>query len=126
MSKHLRRTLGAAARDARQALGSTQQQLSERLGVNVEFYGRIERGQAWPSVRVFARMVSVLGISGDTLLAIDLTHAPKPAPLTRTDDSPEIRELIALVRKAGPDVVRLVDKLVRGIERVLAEKRQGS
>ena len=126
MSKDLQRTLGAAARDARKALGLTQQQVSERLGVNVEFYGRIERGQAWPSVRVFARMVSVLGISGDTLLGINLTHAPKPAPVTRADDLPEIRELMAFVRKGGPDAVRLVENLVRGIERVLAENRQGS
>jgi transcriptional regulator with XRE-family HTH domain len=126
MSKKLQRTLGAAARNARKSRGLTQEQVAERLDVTVEFYGRIERSVAWPSIRVFACMVSVLGTSADTLLDIDLAQAPKPAPVTRAGDLPEIRELMAFVRKGGPDAVRLVENLVRGIERVLAEKRQNS
>jgi transcriptional regulator with XRE-family HTH domain len=122
MNENLRLTLGNAAREARRALGLTQEKVAERLGVSVEFYGRVERGVAWPSIEVFARMVSVLGVSADVLLDIDTGAAPEPTPLTWQDDSPEIRELMALVCRASPAVVRLISTMVRELERVQAAR----
>jgi transcriptional regulator with XRE-family HTH domain len=123
MTKDLQRILGKAARNARMALGLTQAQMADLLDLNAEFYGRIERGTAWPSVTVFARMVPVLGVSANTLLGLDgldIERAPESVPLTRPDESPELRELVAYVRNAGPEVVRLVSNLVRDLERVHA------
>jgi transcriptional regulator with XRE-family HTH domain len=129
MTKDLQRILGKAARDARKALGLTQAQIADRLDLNVEYYGRIERGMAWPSVTVFARMVPILGVSANTLLGLDgfdIEHAPESVPLTRPDESPELRELVAYVCNAGPEVVSLVSNLVRDLERVHAARTSTS
>jgi transcriptional regulator with XRE-family HTH domain len=126
MTKDLQRILGKAARDARKALGLTQEQMAERLDLSAEFYGRIERGTAWPSVTVFARMVPILGVSADTLLGLNIEHAPGSVPLTRPDESPELGELLAYVRNAGPEVVRLVSNLVRDLEHVHAARESTS
>lgn len=122
MSKELQRTLGAAARNARKSLALTQEQTAERLGVSVEFYGRIERGVAWPSIQVFARMAPALGVSADVLLGTDPVRAPETAPpLTRPEDPQELRDLVLLLRKAGPEVVHLATTFVRELERVMAK-----
>jgi transcriptional regulator with XRE-family HTH domain len=109
--------LGKAAREARKALGLTQDNMAERLEVSVEFYGRLERGTARPSIEVFARMVAILDVSADTLLDLDVARAVEPAPLTRPDDPPELRELVPLLCNARPSVVRLVSSLLREFER---------
>lgn len=122
MNKSLQLTLGKAAREARRALGLTQEKVAERLGVSVEFYGRVERGAAWPSMEVLANMVSALEVSADALLGIETRRAPEPAPLAQEDDSPEIRELMALLHSAPLGVVRLVSAMVRELERVQAAR----
>jgi transcriptional regulator with XRE-family HTH domain len=109
--------LGKAAREARKALGLTQDNMAERLEVSVEFYGRLERGTARPSIEVFARMVAILDVSADTLLDLDAARAVEPAPLTRPDDHPELRELVPLLCNARPSVLRLVSSLLREFER---------
>jgi transcriptional regulator with XRE-family HTH domain len=126
MAKDLQRILGKAARDARKALGLTQEQIAEPLGVSTEFYGRIERGAASPSIGMFARMVPILGVSADTLLGADIKRSPGSVPLTRSDESSELHELIAYVRKAEPEVVRLISDLVRDLERVHAARTSTS
>jgi transcriptional regulator with XRE-family HTH domain len=100
--------LGKAVREARKALGLTQATMAERLDVSVEFYGRLERGAARPSIELFAHMVAILGVSADTLLGLDAARAVEPARLTRPDDPPELRELVPLLCEARPSVVRLV------------------
>jgi transcriptional regulator with XRE-family HTH domain len=123
MNKDFRRTLGKAARDARKALGLTQENVAERLDVSVEFYGRIERGVAWPSVDVFARMISILGVSADSLLGVEAARASGAAPLIQKDDPLELRDVLDLVCKARPSVVRLVSALVRELERTQAARK---
>jgi hypothetical protein len=49
----------------------------------------------------------------------------RPGP-RHSYDPPELRKLIVRLDKTRPGTVRMVGKLVRGIERVLAEKRQNS
>lgn len=123
MDKDRRLALGKAAREARKALGLTQEKVAEKLDVSVEFYGRIERGAAWPSVDVFARMIPILGASADSLLGVETGRTPGPAPLTLPDDSPEFRALLALVCKARPGVVRLVSALVHELESTRAARK---
>lgn len=70
----LARSIGKAARKARMALGLTQEQTAERLDITTEFYARLERGTAKPSIGTFVRMVMILGVSADTLLGLDDTQ----------------------------------------------------
>jgi transcriptional regulator with XRE-family HTH domain len=108
--------LGKAAREARKALGLTQDSVAERLDLSVEFYGRLERGTARPSIEVFARMVAILDVSADTLLDLDAARTVEPSPLTRPDDPPELRELVELLCNARPSVLRLVSSLLHEFE----------
>jgi transcriptional regulator with XRE-family HTH domain len=109
--------LGKAARETRKALGFTQDNMAEHLDVSVEFYGRLERGTARPSIEVFARMVAILDVSADTLLDLGVARTVESSPLTRPDDPPELRELIALLCSARPSLLRLVGSLLHELER---------
>lgn len=64
----LRRMVGRAAHEARKALHITQEDAAQRMNVSVEFYARIERGEALPSLPTFVKMVVALGVSADALL----------------------------------------------------------
>jgi transcriptional regulator with XRE-family HTH domain len=123
MDKELAESIGAASREARKALELTQEDAAERIGVSAEFYARIERGNALPSVPTFARIVMALGVSADTLLGFredeesEERATPgwgKPEP---PSDAPEIRRLMRRLRRASPGTLRLVALLLKELER---------
>ncbi len=124
MDKELAESIGAAARDARKVLGLTQEDAAERIGVSAEFYARIERGNALPSVPTLSRIANSLQVSADILLgfrdgapsALHISQT-KAAPET-TEDSPEMRRLMRRLRKAPPGSLRLVALLLKEIARV--------
>ncbi len=58
-------TIGKSARTARTALGLSQADVAEKLGLSLEFVGRIERGVALPSVPTLVSLAKVLGVSSD-------------------------------------------------------------
>lgn len=125
MDKELAQSIGVAAREARKALELTQEDAAERIGVSAEFYARIERGNALPSVPTFARISAALGVSADILLGLhkneeyelnsDGQRGWAAAPPT---DSPEIRRLVRRLRKASPTTLRIVTMLVKELERL--------
>ncbi len=81
MHNELAITIGTAVRQARHALGLTQEQVAEKLGVSVEFCSRIERGVALPSLTTFVRLAAVLRVDGNTLFGLksaDAVRAPTP------------------------------------------------
>ena len=61
-------TMGDRIRDARKKQRLTQEQLSENLGISVEFIGQIERGLKLPSMNVFIKLIEALNVSADYLL----------------------------------------------------------
>ena len=116
----LAKSIGNAARQARAALELTQEDAAERLGVSVDFYARIERGNSLPSVPTLARMVAVLGISADVLLGrIAFTPGSAPAWITAASptDAPEVRRVGRMLRRATPGALRLVAMLLRELDR---------
>lgn len=123
METQLAKSIGAAARRARKALELTQEDAAERIGVSVEFYARIERGSSLPSVPTFVRIASSLGVSANTLIGgLDAQESEPPPPSWQpvappSSDSPEIRRLIRLLRKATPATLRLVSMLLKEMER---------
>ena len=69
-NKELAKSIGRAARAARDALGITQEVAADRVQLSVEFYARIERGNSMPSVPTLARLATVLKVSADIMLDI--------------------------------------------------------
>jgi transcriptional regulator with XRE-family HTH domain len=74
--------IGRAARQARQALGLTHEQVAEKLGVSVEIYARMERGIVCPSLKTFVRLAQVLRVDGNTLLGFEPANAAALTPVS--------------------------------------------
>jgi transcriptional regulator with XRE-family HTH domain len=127
MDKDLAVVMGNAARQARRARKLTQQQVAERLGVSVEFYSRMERGLAHPSLELFLRMLDVLGVRADTLLGLDATRlaAPVTVPLTSPDDSRDVRRVVAALQNLPASMLRFVAALLSAFERREAAGKRG-
>lgn len=123
MSSALMRTIGRAARQARRARKLTQEDVADRVGVSTQFYGRIERGYALPSVTTLRRMLEVLDLRADELLgAIDLGDGgggvnDAGASPSRDMDSPPVRRLMRFLRRASPVTIEVVEMLLDEIDR---------
>ncbi|MCG8419854.1 MAG: helix-turn-helix transcriptional regulator, partial [Proteobacteria bacterium] len=52
----LQATIGRVTRNVREAKKLTQADIAERIGLSAEFYARIERGIALPSIRTLAKL----------------------------------------------------------------------
>ena len=121
MDKELAESIGSAARAARTALRLTQEDAAERIGVSAEFYARIERGHALPSVQTMSKICSALGVSADTLIGrVDYGIARERSPrwsMGPPADPPEVRRLIRRLRKSSPTTLRLVNLLVKELEK---------
>jgi transcriptional regulator with XRE-family HTH domain len=64
-------TLGGTALAARTRAGLTQAEVARGAGVQLEVYGRIERGEVFPSVPTLRRLSVTLGIGSDELLGLE-------------------------------------------------------
>lgn len=119
MNKELAKTIGTAARHARKNLQLTQEDVAERIDVSVEFYARIERGTSLPSILTFVRIVSALGVSADVLLGQQFAATPVAASWMPASavDSADVRRVVRRIRKAQPSTLRLVNLLLKELER---------
>jgi transcriptional regulator with XRE-family HTH domain len=78
--------LGARLRERREAVGWSQAELAEAVGVTPNYVGVIERGEKLPTLETVEAVSRALGVSVGTLLADD-------AP-----DDPWARQAVALAR----------------------------
>lgn len=67
-SRQIASGLGKRIRAVRKDRGWTQGELSDRLGISTEAYGRIERGHALPSFPTFLRVCRILDCTPDMVL----------------------------------------------------------
>lgn len=121
MSSALMRSIGRAARQARRARKLTQEDVADRVGVSTQFYGRIERGYALPSVTTLRRMLEVLDLRADDLLGV---AASEPGisddAITQAQleaDNPHLRRLMRYLRRASPVTLQVVKVLLDEIEK---------
>ena len=63
------RLFGRQIRRRRRAQDLTQAQLAERVGVSVEYLGRVERGVSAPSFRLMVALAGVFGVGVRALFA---------------------------------------------------------
>lgn len=106
--------IGAALRAARKLLELSQEDAAERLGISAEFYGRIERGNASPSIETFARMVPGLGLDCGAIFGVQ--GGEVPAPLIEHKDPPNVRAALRALRKANPRTVSIVRMVLREMD----------
>ena len=69
-AEQLRRALGRRIRAGREALGRSQEQLAEAVGVGAEMLSRYERGVKFPSHLTLVRLARALESSADALLGL--------------------------------------------------------
>ncbi|WP_175900712.1 helix-turn-helix domain-containing protein [Burkholderia vietnamiensis] len=77
----LGKRLGLRIADQRKALGWTQDQLAEQLGVDAETVSRFERGVAIPALLTLDKLAGILNTSASVLLG-DASFGPS-APAMR-------------------------------------------
>lgn len=90
----LQKTIGEAARTARESLGLTQAQVAKTAGISAQVYGRLERGGMMPSVPTLRRIAVALGMEPGELLGM----SPREVPARDKDLSPETRKAVGLMR----------------------------
>lgn len=121
----LRITIGTTALEARKRLRLTQEATAERIKVSSEYYARLERGHAFPSVPTLSVMMGVLGVSADDLLGLTVPELRPERPSGRTThpagDRAEVRRLIRRLRHASPATIRLIDLLVTELDLLLSD-----
>ncbi len=71
VERPLSMSLGAAVLAARLRAALTQAEVARRVGVQLGVYGRIERGETFPSVLTLRRLCLALEIPSDELLGLE-------------------------------------------------------
>lgn len=117
METELAKKIGAAARTARKARGWSQADAAERIGISLEFYARIERGQTMPSTPTLVAMGQALDVSLDILTGRVRGREPAARPRPAVEESPELRRLLRRLRQAKPKTVRLLNLIAAALER---------
>jgi transcriptional regulator with XRE-family HTH domain len=134
------RSIGRASRLARRARRLTQEDVAERVGVSTQFYGRIERGYALPSVTTLRRMLEVLDLRADELLGALVSPGPGSGrgagaggpgagesgggdaedadpQLAQDLENPRLRRLMRFLRRASPPTLEVVEGLLDAMDR---------
>ena len=92
----LRASIGAKMRSRRHELKLNQIQAGVWIGKCTEFYARLERGQALPSVPTLKSIADGLGLSADHLLGLDDERPPMDLPSYK--DPRRIDRIVARAR----------------------------
>ena len=122
MEEALKKKVSTNARKARVSLGMTQQDAAEAIGVSVEFYSRIERGTALPSLKTCIRMAVAFEVSTDKLVGLaeddDVTSAIEQYKAPPPEDPPELKRIFRRLRKASPFFLQRADNTIREMEKL--------
>jgi len=114
---NLKITIGKSARAARVALGLSQADVAEKLGLSLEFVGRIERGVALPSVPTLVSLSALLAISNDVLLGIVSERTTRAHQSPPPPHQSRIRRLLDRRLNRAPDsTLRVVNLLLAEFE----------
>lgn len=99
-------------REARKSARLTQRQVAEAIGVTESTYCGYETGKRQPDPIKISAIASVLGVSGDYLLGINIReNAKKPASEEDGLDEELLRNLMSLT----PDEIAKVAAFVQGL-----------
>ncbi len=68
MSSKLNGHIGRQLQIARQHKDLTQAEVAKRAGTNTNYYAKLERGEAVPSLKMLEKVVKALGIKSSDVL----------------------------------------------------------
>jgi transcriptional regulator with XRE-family HTH domain len=119
MDKKLAKTIGEAARAARQRAQLTQADVAEMVDLVTEVYGRIERGGMVPSVPTLVRICRALRISADQLLGLTDSDGTLKVtePAGEQSERPELRPVIRLMRQLDPSQLKLLGRVAAALRK---------
>jgi len=64
----IKKSLGQSLRKARRAKDMTQQEVADAIGCEVNYYAKIERGKAIPSIQLLEKITKLLDVCATDLL----------------------------------------------------------
>jgi len=117
MNKELAVTIGQGTRRARCRRRLTQEQVADSIGLSTEFYARVERGHAMPSVPTLAKICERLGVSADVLINGD-PHDRIQQQTYEAPESADVRRLIRQLRRLEPMAMRAIVHFIAAISAV--------
>jgi transcriptional regulator with XRE-family HTH domain len=123
MSDELSKRIGDEIRKARKAQRLTQADVAERVGISVEFFARLERGEQTPSVPTLAALMRLLGVSADAALggAGPREHEPSEPTEFYGLGSPAQRRLYRRIQSASPAALRLLGAVLTNFDHAVLE-----
>ena len=106
----LRATIGGRCRARRIAMGMTQKQAAQAIGITTEFYARNERGNCLPSIETITGMATAFDVSVDHLLGIDKPSVPMaPASYESSRDI----EFVTNRAREDPELTRVLIAILK-------------
>ena len=109
--KALAQQVGRCMRRARRARKWKQARVAEAIGISVQFYGRIERGTALPSMDTFARLLTLFELSPSAVLGW------VPPTAEAAGDPPVLRRIVRRLRRAPASVLAFVREFLDELDR---------
>lgn len=106
--KTTKELLGARIKELRKVKGLSQEELSEKVGIDSKHLSRIEVGKSYPSLDTLERIANALNA--------ELKDFFEFSPETRNPK--ELKKLIGgMLKDSDEDKLRLLAKLVRAVAR---------
>lgn len=68
MTDRIANYIGKSLQTARQRRNLTQSEVAKRAGTNTNYYAKLERGEAVPSLKMLEKVVKALGIKSSDVL----------------------------------------------------------
>ncbi len=68
MADKISRHIGQRFQDARTRKGLTQAEVAKRAGTNTNYYAKLERGEAIPSLKMLEKVLKALGLRSSDVL----------------------------------------------------------
>lgn len=68
MASKLSFEIGQKLQSARRHQNFTQAEVAKRVGTNTNYYAKLERGEAVPSLKMLEKVIKVLGIKSSDVL----------------------------------------------------------
>ncbi|MBN2498738.1 MAG: helix-turn-helix transcriptional regulator [Deltaproteobacteria bacterium] len=110
--------LGANVRRLRRAQGLSQEDLADRSGISNRYLGRIERGEANPSLDILERLSTSFGVDLVDLLSPLDAYRNARGRRSKTPDASRI-DTLRLSEKVAVYLTRLDDKARKRALRII-------
>ncbi len=105
--KSTKELLGARIKELRKSRGLSQNELSERIGIDAKHLSRIEVGNSYPSLDTLERISRALGVEIKDVFEFD--HDITKRAL--------LQNIQKMLREASAEDLNLIHKIVRSIVR---------